>query len=478
MPTIIGERINPTGKPRLKQALRDGDTSYILREALSQQKAGADVLDVNVGLPETDEPTVLPRTVAAIQEISDLPLQIDTSNFTAMEQAVRIYNGKPLINSVCGKEESMSTVFPIAKKYGGAVIALTLDEDGIPDTAEGRFKIAERIVRRASEYGIDKKELIIDVLTLPVSTNEYAAATTLEALRMVKTLGVRTALGVSNVSFGLPARKELNSFFFALAMQAGLDAAIVNPCCHATMAAYHSYCLLSGNDTGCREYVAAASDEPEVRNNAGTSGELSLHDAVLHGMRAEAAALTRELLKERAPIEITDSILIPALGAVGEGFERGTLFLPQLLMSADAAKDAFDEINRAIKDTAGGDTDGRNIVIATVKGDIHDIGKNIVRVLLENYRFSVVDLGKDVDPEVILRAVREHDAKICALSALMTTTLPAMEDAVRLLRREVPDCRIMVGGAVLTKEYSDSIGADFYAKDAMSAVRYAQSVFD
>lgn len=478
-PLIIGERINPTGKAKFKQALRDNDIGYILREAISQQEAGADILDVNVGLPEIDEEKLLTEAVCSIQEISDLPLQLDTSDPAAMEKAIRLYNGKPLINSVNGKQQSMRDVFPIAKKYGGAVVALTLDENGIPDTAQGRFEIAERIVKTAASYGIDKKEIIVDVLTLPVSTDKNAARTTLDAIKLVKRLGVRTILGVSNISFGLPERENINSAFLTLAMKQGLDCAIVNPCSRAMMSAYRSYCVLCGYDDRCENYIkyfSEQSKETHTVESAEKNDSLSLSDAVIRGLRSDSALLTKKLLAETAPMDIIDRILIPALNKVGDGFENGTVFLPQLLMSAEAAKDAFSELNRAMKSDSA-DKAEDTIVLATVKGDIHDIGKNIVKVLLENYQFKVKDLGKDVEPETVLKFVKENSIRLVGLSALMTTTVPSMEQTIKILKKECPECRIMVGGAVLTQEYSDMIGADFYSKDAMASVHYAKKIF-
>lgn len=476
-PVIIGERINPTGKKLFKQALRDGDEGYILREGISQEEHGADILDVNVGLPEIDEPAVLKSAVQALQRVTRLPLQIDTSDYEAMEGALRIYNGKPLVNSVNGKEESMNAVLPLVKKYGGAVVALTLDEDGIPDTAEGRLRIAERIVKRAEALGIKRRDIIVDALTLPVSADEKAASTTLAALKLIsETLGVKTVLGVSNVSFGLPSRGIINSAFFTLALENGLSAGIVNPCSDVMMQAYDAFCALKGYDTRCERYIARHSGAEEKKQEKTSSGELTLCDAVIKGLADEAASLAKELAGAQAPIEIINSQLVPALDVVGEGFEKGTLFLPQLLMSAEAAKSAFDALKPFLS-TDGSEESKDVIVIATVHGDIHDIGKNIVKVLLENYRFKVIDLGKDVPPETIAEAVGRENARLVGLSALMTTTVPAMEQTVALLRRVCPEVKIMVGGAVLTKEYADMMGADFYGRDAMESVRYAQKLF-
>ena len=475
-PVLIGERINPTGKKRLKAALVSGDEAYILAEAAAQIDAGAHILDVNVGLPEIDEPAVLERTVQSLQGITDLPLQIDTSDTDAMERALRIYNGKPLINSVNGKKESMEAVFPLAKKYGGAVVCLTLDENGIPETAQGRIQIAERILKTAASYGIEKKNLIFDTLAMTVSTGVQNANITLKALHYIRnTLGAHTVLGVSNISFGLPKRDHINAAFFTLAMENGLSAGIINPKSEAMMNAYYAFCALKGLDTNFEAYIQNATDS--AAPTAAATGDLQ--SAVEKGLKAEASARTNELLQTAAPLDIINTQLIPALDRVGQGFEQGTIFLPQLLMSADAAKAAFDEIKAVLQETGTPDTEkhAHKIVLATVKGDIHDIGKNIVKVLLENYGFAVLDLGKDVDPELILETARREQVKLVGLSALMTTTVVNMEKTIALLHREYPECRVMVGGAVLTRDYADRIGADFYSKDAMGTVRYAEKFF-
>ncbi len=474
-PVLIGERINPTGKKRLKAALVAGDEGYIFSEAVAQIDGGAHVLDVNVGLPEIDEPAVLERTVQGLQGITDLPLQIDTSDVRAMERALRIYNGKPLINSVNGKRESMEAVFPLAKKYGGTVVCLTLSENGIPDTAAGRIAIAENIIKTAESYGIQKKDLVIDALAMTVSTGADNAKITLEALQYIRnTLGVHTVLGVSNISFGLPKRDSINATFFTLAMENGLSAGIINPKSDAMMNAYYAFCALKGLDENFVQYIASVTDI-----GAPASSSADLKTAVIKGLKAEAAEQAKRLLKDTAPLEIINTHLIPALDTVGQGFEKGTIFLPQLLMSADAAKAAFDEIKQVIAQSGTQETGGKKnkIVIATVKGDIHDIGKNIVKVLLENYGFDVIDLGKDVDPEVILETAKREHVRLVGLSALMTTTVANMEIAIDLLRREYPECKVMVGGAVLTQDYADRIGADFYSKDAMGSVRYAEKFF-
>ena len=492
-PILIGERINPTGKKRFKQALVEHDLDYILREGLNQQECGVHVLDVNVGLPDIDEPTMLTETVTQLQAILDLPLQIDTSSPAAMERALRRYNGKAMINSVNGKQSSMDAIFPLVKKYGGMVVALTLDESGIPATAEGRVAIARRILATAAEYGIDKKDIIFDTLTMTVSTDPQAANVTLEALRRIREeLGCRTTLGVSNVSFGLPVRDMVNSAFFTLALQSGLSAAIMNPYSREMMGAYYAFRALNGYDANCADYVNYATNLPAQTTSvanapaptattpaAPTADSGTLRHAVLKGLRDQAGALTAHHLAEgTAPMDIVHSDIIPALDEVGRGFEQKTIYLPQLLMSAEAARAAFEQIKAHLsRENAGASPKtGVPIVIATVHGDIHDIGKNIVKLLLENYGFAVTDLGKDVPPERIVDEVVRLHAPLCGLSALMTTTVPAMEETIKLLRESAPDCRIMVGGAVLNREYADRIGADFYGSDAMEAVRYAEQV--
>lgn len=477
-PVLIGERINPTGKKRLKQALRENDMDYLLREAVDQQKSGAHVLDVNVGLPELDEAAVLSRAVQEIQGVTDLPLQIDTSSVSAMEKAMRVYNGKPLVNSVNGKEESMQAVFPLIQKYGGVAIALTLDENGIPATAEGRFAIAEKILHMAGTYGLGKKDLIFDPLAMTISAGQENAAVTLETLRLIRDrLGAATSLGVSNVSFGLPGRDKINAAFFTMAMQNGLCAAILNPKSEAMMDAYRAFCALSGADGRCMEYIAHYSQQEAPASSFQAGDTVPLREAIRRGLKESARSAVQSLLKTREPLDIIDTEMIPALDQVGKEFERGTLFLPQLLMSAEAAKTAFEVLRVRMSENGESEKKGR-IILATVKGDIHDIGKNIVKVLLENYGFDVVDLGKDVAPETVVQTVLEQKVQLVGLSALMTTTVVNMEETIRQLHQAVPGCRIMVGGAVLTQEYADRIHADFYSPDAMGSVRYAQRIFE
>lgn len=487
-PILIGERINPTGKKRFKEALRTGDMDYILTEGIRQQEAGVQVLDVNVGLPEIDEPAVLEETVCRLQAVADLPLQIDTSDPVAMERALRRYNGKAMLNSVNGKEESMAAVFPLAKKYGGVVVALTLDESGIPETAEGRLAIAEQILTRAAEYGLRREDIIFDPLAMAVSAAPEAPRVTLDALALIRDrLGCRTSLGVSNVSFGLPGREGVNAAFFALALDRGLSAAIMNPFSAGMMRTYHAYRALLGLDENCAGYIDfAAHDVPAAPAAApaaspaapGQAEEFrsALQRAVVKGLKDQAAAATRSLLETVEPLEIVRQEIIPALDIVGKGFEDKTIYLPQLLMSAEAAKGAFEEI-KAVMSARKGETAAKcPFVIATVQGDIHDIGKNIVKLLLENYGFAVTDLGRDVAPEAVVEAVQRLHAPLAGLSALMTTTVPAMEETIRQLRLGAPWCKVVVGGAVLTQEYADRIGADKYAKDAMETVRYAEEI--
>ncbi len=485
-PVLIGERINPTGKKRFKQALVEGDMDYILKEGLDQQERGVHILDVNVGLPEIDEREMLVRAVTELQAIIDLPLQIDTADPVAMEAALRRYNGKAMINSVNGKQESLDAVLPLAKKYGGLVVALTLDETGIPATAEGRLAIARRILAEAERYGLSQKDIVFDPLALTVSADANAGRETLRAVRMLREeLGAHTSLGVSNVSFGLPERDAVNSTFFALALHAGLSAAIMNPYSEAMMRAWYSYRALMGLDDNCAAYIAYASTLPKavasptptaasVTDGASITDASELQRAIAKGLRDRASQLTETLLAKRAPLDIVQEEIIPALDAVGVGFESKTVYLPQLLMSAEAAGAAFEVIKAHMPADRGADRFA--VVLATVKGDIHDIGKNIVKLLLENYGFAVTDLGRDVPPERVVETAVNLRAPLVGLSALMTTTVPAMEETVRALRRGAPWCRVVVGGAVLTQEYADSIGADHYAPDAMSTVRYAETL--
>lgn len=480
-PIIIGERINPTGKSRFKQALREKDLDYILREGITQQQNGAHILDVNVGLPEIDETEMMCQTVKGLQGVLDLPLQIDTSDPKTMECAMRLYNGKPLINSVNGKEESMHTIFPLVKKYGGVIVALTLDESGIPETAEGRLAIAEKIVKTAKSYGIEKKDIIVDTLAMTISAEQDAAMVTLRSLDMVrKQLGVYTSLGVSNISFGLPQRENINATFFTMALQNGLGAAIINPNSVAMMRAYDSFCALAGIDSQCTHYLEKYAGQPAQSVDPLQKEEITLYKAVVAGLKESAFQAAVESVKETPALEVINGQLIPALDEVGKAFESGKMFLPQLLMSAEAAKAAFEAIRSKLEtaDNQGQEMVKKDkIILATVKGDIHDIGKNIVKVLLENYSYDVIDLGKDVPPEKIVETALEKDVKLVGLSALMTTTVMNMEKTIRELREEKPDCRIMVGGAVLTQEYADMIHADHYSRDAMSSVRYANHLF-
>lgn len=476
-PVIIGERINPTGKKLFKEALRNGDIDYILGEGFAQQEKKCHILDVNVGLPEIDEKKMLTEVTQRLQAVIDLPLQIDTSDISAMESAMRLYNGKPMINSVNGKQESMDKIFPLVKKYGGVVVGLTLDENGIPGTAQGRIEIAEKIYAEAEKYGISKKDVIIDPLTLTVSTGADNAKITLDAVRGIKALGGNTVLGVSNISFGLPERQNINSAFYTLALEAGLDAAIINPNSADMMRAYYSFCALTGYDESFIDYIEFASATKTEAPVPSADENITLGTAVIKGMGEKAACATELLLAEMKPTGIIDGILIPALDEVGKAFESNKIFLPQLLMSADAAGKAFEVIKSAIAEKGESSVKKGRIVIATVKGDIHDIGKNIVKVILENYGFDVLDLGKDVSPETVVDAVLENDVKLCGLSALMTSTVPAMEETISLLKEKAPHCKTVVGGAVLTQEYADMIGASFYAKDAMETVRFAEEIF-
>ncbi len=480
-PVLIGERINPTGKPKFKQALRDGNISYIINEGVMQEEKGVDILDVNVGLPEIDEDEMLVRCIKELQTVSSLPLQIDTVKASAMEKAMRIYNGKPLVNSVNGKKESMDSVLPLVKKYGGTLIALTIDENGIPDTAEGRAAVAEKIINECAKYGIDKKDIIVDPLAMTVSSDNRSGRITLDSVKMIKEkLGVKTSLGVSNISFGLPSRETVNSHFLTMAFTSGLDCAIMNPYSTAMMESYYSFKALSGLDESCADYIEFASTLKKETVTVSASSQVenesmpSLARAIVKGMKTEASVCVRELLKTEEPMTVINEYIVPALDTVGKRFEEKKMYLPQLLMSAEAASCAFDAVKELVP--SSGAHKGK-ILIATVKGDIHDIGKNIVKVLLENYGYGVIDLGKDVPPEVIAEKAKKEKVRLVGLSALMTTTTDAMKQTAELLRNECPEVCVMVGGAVLTKEYAEMIGADFYAKDAMEGVRFAERFF-
>ena len=478
-PVIIGERINPTGKSKFKQALRDHNIDYILEEGVKQEDSGAHILDVNVGLPEIDEAAMMETIVYELQSIMPIPLQIDTTNIEAMERALRIYNGKPMINSVNGKAEVMEQVFPLVKKYGGVVVGLALDEDSIPDTTEGRLAIAEKIYQTGEKYGISRKDIVIDALVMTMSTNNESAKITLDTVKEITARGGKTVLGVSNISFGLPQRELINSAFFTMAMNNGLSAGIINPNAKAMRQAYDTFCVLGGYDAQCMNYIEkyAVTDTPNTTAKPATA-KLNLTDSIIKGLKDQAYRATEEELKTKEPMEIINGELVPALDVVGQGFEKGTMFLPQLLMSAEAAKAGFEAIRQYVQSHGEAQEKKATIVIATVKGDIHDIGKNIVKVLLENYGYEVIDLGKDVPPEKIVETVVDKHAPLVGLSALMTTTVVNMEESIKELHKEAPWCKIMVGGAVLTQEYADMIGADFYGKDAMQSVYYAERLLN
>ena len=474
-PILIGERINPTGKKRFKQALLENDIGYILQEAVNQQAKGVHVLDVNVGLPGIDEAQMLTNSVCELQCVTDLPLQIDSSDPVAMESALRRYNGKAMINSVNGKEENLNAIFPLVKKYGGFVVALTLDEKGIPSTVDGRMKIARKILLTAALYGINKKDIIFDPLAMTVSADKMSAITTLKTVKKItEQLGCNTSLGVSNVSFGLPSRDLVNAAFFTTAMENGLSAAIMNPYSERMMEAYYSFNVVKGLDENCMDFINFASRQ-EVQPTAKQENSLTLKEAIEKGLKEKASEITTAMLGNSAPLDIVNAHVIPALDNVGKRFEEKKLFLPQLLMSAEAAKASF-EVIKATMSADGSSVKKGSIVIATVHGDIHDIGKNIVKLLLENYGYNVIDLGKNVPPETVLKAVTDNHAPLVGLSALMTTTVPAMEETVKLIKENAPWCKTVVGGAVLTQDYADKIGADKYAADAMETVRYAETV--
>lgn len=476
MPRVIGERINPTGKKRMQQALREQNMDYLRSEAITQTQAGADLLDVNVGTPGIDETAMLPAAIAAVMEVSDLPLQLDSSDPAALEAALRIYPGKAIVNSVCGKESSLSAILPLVKHYGAAVVGLTLDENGIPTAAAERFRIAERIMQRALSYGIRKEDIYIDCLTLTASTGENGPTETLNALRRVHDeLGLHTVLGVSNISFGLPNRPIVNRCFLNMALSAGLTLPIINPKAQDMMDTVRAYRLLAGYDANCAEYIACYQSTQAAPQVSG-SAAFTLSEAVAHGMKQEAARLTAEALQTTEPLTVINEHLIPALDSVGAQYEAGTMFLPQLIQAAVAAQSAFAVLRQRFAGQK--DAEGKGaVVIATVQGDVHDIGKNIVKLLLENYGYTVIDLGKDVAPETIVEAALRHDVSLVGLSALMTTTVPSMERTIKLLRKKMPQCKVMVGGAVLTEEYAMTIGADCYAKDAKASVDYARVVY-
>ena len=486
-PRIIGERINPTGKKLFKQALVDNNIDYILTQALSQVNGGAEILDVNVGHPEIDEKKMMVRVLKAIQSVCDAPLQIDSTKPDVLDSGLRYYNGKPIVNSVNGEEKSLSTVLPLVKKYGASVVGLTLDENGIPKTAEGRFEIAKRIVSRAEELGIDRRDVYIDCLTLTVSAEQDACRETLKALHRVKTeLGCKTCLGVSNISFGLPNRELVNRTFLTMALEEGLDLPIINPNVESMTGAVRAYRVLSGIDKNSVEFINAYNDAAPAVTSAPKNNEVDIFTAVYNGLKSEGAAVTKRLLETTDAMQIVNEMLIPALDKVGDDFEKNKIFLPQLIQSANTAQECFEVIKNHISKTSGSPVSKGKIILATVKGDIHDIGKNIVKVLLDNYGYTVVDLGRDVDPQLVVDTAVEQNIKMIGLSALMTTTLKSMEDTIKLIRQtkelQNPDgtskCVVFVGGAVLTEDYAMKIGADYYCKDAKESVDTAKKVLD
>ena len=491
--TVVGERINPTGKKRFQQALRDGDMNYVLEQAVSQVEAGAQVLDVNVGAPGVDEPVLMEQVVKALQSVTSLPLQLDSSNVEALERGLRVYNGKPIVNSTNGEPEKLAAILPLCKKYGAAIVGLAIDEKGIQPKAEDRVAIARRITEAALAAGIPREDIYIDCLTLTASAQQQDVLATVQALEVCKKeLGVRTVLGVSNISFGLPCRTYLNTTFLTMAMYAGLDLAIMNPSSEEMMAAVYAYNVLTNRDRQSTKYIERYADRvpastalaqaakavPAASAEAELTGPYAaLMKAVEKGLKGDAAAQTRALLAEKQPLEVVDEALIPALDIVGGKYEKGTLFLPQLLQAASAAQSAFEEIKTAIAQKGEGSASKGRIVLATVKGDVHDIGKNIVRVILENYGFEVLDLGRDVPVETVVNTVRDKDVHLVGLSALMTTTLKSMEETIAALHAAKLDCKVMVGGAVLTPEYAEKIGADWYAKDAKRSADIAKEFF-
>ncbi|MBQ6256496.1 MAG: dihydropteroate synthase, partial [Clostridia bacterium] len=477
---VIGERVNPTGKKRFQQALLENDLDYIVSVAVQEMDAGADILDVNVGFPGVDEKTMLPRTVKAIQAAVDLPLQLDSVDPAALEAALRVYNGKAAVNSVSGKDESMDAILPIVKKYGAAVVGLTLDASGLPDSAEKRFAIAEKILNRAMAYGIPRQDVWIDCLTLTVSAQQEQAEETLKAVHRVRTeLGLQTVLGVSNISFGLPNRPLVTQTFLIRALHAGLTLPIVNPNQREMMDAVAAFRVLSGEDAQCAAYVARfAQAQPEAKTAAAPSpASMTLEDAILRGLKAEAAKLAKELLKTEAPLQLVEQRLIPSLDKVGLDYEKGVVFLPQLLSAAQAAQAVFEEIKERLSREGAEQVVKGKLILATVQGDIHDIGKNIVKTVLQNYGYAVIDLGRDVAPETVVETAVRQDIHLVGLSALMTTTLPAMAETVRLLKQLPNPPFVMVGGAVVTPEYAKAIGADGYAKDARGAASIVRKAF-
>ncbi|MBQ7779145.1 MAG: homocysteine S-methyltransferase family protein [Clostridia bacterium] len=471
-PILIGERINPTGKPKLKAALREGDIGYLLLEASREEEAGAHILDVNVGLPDIDEPKIMEKAVKELQSVTALPLQLDSADPNTLEHALRIYNGKPLVNSVNGEKEKMDAIFPLVKKYGGTVVALTIDENGIPDTVDGRVEIALKIAAEAEKYGISKKDMIVDPLALSVSADKDSALITLGTVRKMTELGFRTVLGVSNISFGLPEREKMNSTFFALALENGLSSAIMNPFSASMLDTYHAFRVLHGLDNGCIDYISYA-DKNKTVTEAKPQSDLSLSYCILKGMAKEASEIASKITSD--PLGVINSEIIPALNEIGQQFEEKKAYLPQLLMSADAASGAISELKKLMPTSSDGGKGA--VILATVKGDIHDIGKNIVKVLLESYGFKVYDLGRDVSPETVLDAVKNTGCKLVGLSALMTTTVPSMEATVKLLHSYDCEIKVMVGGAVLNEEYAQNIGADKYSPDAMGSVRFAEEFY-
>ncbi|MCL1959117.1 MAG: homocysteine S-methyltransferase family protein [Spirochaetes bacterium] len=478
---IIGERLNPTGKPRMKKALIDRDMNFLCREGIEQVEHGAQILDVNAGLPDIDEEQLLAQLVCGLQSVTKAVLQIDTAKAAAAERALRLYNGKPLLNSVNGKKESLETILPLVKKYGAAVVALCLDDNGIPETVQGRVQIAEKIIAAAAEYGIPKKDIIVDALTMTISTGADNARVTLDTVEYLRReLGVHTVLGVSNVSFGLPGRENVNAVFFSLAMRAGLSAGIVNPMNSAITEAVYAYQALNGLDENCARYIAhfSSQEQPAAAAAKDAAQEVSLQDTIIRGLREQAAKIASAMSANTPSMEIINAHLIPALDKAGKDYENQKTFLPQLLMSAEAAKAAFEALSLKMLKQGGVQQKRGKVVVATVKGDVHDIGKNIVKTLLENYNFQVIDLGKNVEPAVVLETVLKENIMLAGLSALMTTTVMYMEETIKLLKEKAPNCRVMVGGAVLTESYADKIGADFYAKDAISSVRYAEEILE